>query len=232
MTIFLFFVKKFILSKGLKFENVSLLREKLKNILVEPFCWIDDRGFIFKQKTLLRVNCVDCLDRTNVVQMVMAKYLLENQLQPLGILIPPSELPQDLKKKIWSMWANNGDAISEQYAGTSALKGDYTRTGERKFAGILRDGMNSANRYYLRFKDAFRQMALDVLQGVPANENDQISKPNYLSPTKNEDNNEDQAQADSEREENIRQLLNDCKKELISQNEDCYGIWALINFNE
>lgn len=182
---------------------------------------MDQTGFVYKQKTLLRVNCVDCLDRTNVVQMVLAKFVLENQLQPLGILIPPDELPAEFKKKIWSIWANNGDAISEQYAGTSALKGDYTRTGERNLSGILKDGMNSANRYYLRFRDAFRQMALDVLQGIPAFEEEQVPKTN-----------EDQVQAEKEREENVRQLLLDCKKELIDQNEDCFGRWALIYFNE
>ena len=92
------------------------------------------------------MNCVDCLDRTNVVQMVLAKHMLENQLAPLGILIPPAELPLELKKKFLQLWANNGDAISEQYAGTSALKGDYTRTGERNFTGIMKDGVKSANR--------------------------------------------------------------------------------------
>lgn len=44
------------------------------------------------------------------------------------------------------LWANNGDIISRQYAGTNALKGDYTRTGERKVSGMLKDGVNSANR--------------------------------------------------------------------------------------
>ena len=32
------------------------------------------------------------------------------------------------------------------------LQGDFTRTGERKISGMMKDGMNSANRYYLRFK--------------------------------------------------------------------------------
>lgn len=64
----------------------------------------------------------------------------------MGILIPPAELPLELKKKFLQLWANNGDAISEQYAGTSALKGDYTRTGERNFTGIMKDGVKSANR--------------------------------------------------------------------------------------
>ncbi len=58
-----------------------------------------------------------------------------------------------------AVWANNADAISEQYAGTGALKTDYTRTGKRSFKGVLNDGLNSATRYYLNnFKDGFRQV--------------------------------------------------------------------------
>lgn len=62
------------------------------------------------------------------------------------------------------LWANNGDIISRQYAGTvalkvshgqaaraaaepSALQGDFTRTGSRRLAGMMKDGYNSANRW-------------------------------------------------------------------------------------
>lgn len=69
------------------------------------------------------------------------------QLARLGFLIPPAELPPEFKKTFSILWANNGDAISQQYAGTSALKSDFTRTGERNFAGIMKDGMKSANRF-------------------------------------------------------------------------------------
>ena len=44
------------------------------------------------------------------------------------------------------LWANNGDALSRQYAGTNALKGDFTRTGERNLSGLMKDGVNSASR--------------------------------------------------------------------------------------
>lgn len=41
------------------------------------------------------------------------------------------------------------------------LQGDFTRTGERKLAGVMKDGVNSANRYYLnRFRDAYRQAVI------------------------------------------------------------------------
>jgi len=45
------------------------------------------------------------------------------------------------------LWANNGDALSRQYAGTNALKGDFTRTGERNLSGMMKDGVNSASRF-------------------------------------------------------------------------------------
>lgn len=61
--------------------------------------------------------------------------------------MPPVKIPDELLKKFHLLWADNGDAISQQYAGTGALKGDFTRTGERNFAGLMKDGVKSANRF-------------------------------------------------------------------------------------
>ena len=47
------------------------------------------------------------------------------------------------------LWADNADAISRLYAGTPALKGDFTRTGKRTKRGALDDGLNSVTRFYL-----------------------------------------------------------------------------------
>ena len=47
-----------------------------------------------------------------------------------------------------------------------AEQGDFTRTGERRFAGMMKDGMNSASRYYVnRFKDNLKQVAIDLMLG-------------------------------------------------------------------
>jgi phosphatidylinositol 4-phosphatase len=145
-----------------------------------------------------------------------------------------------LKKKFLSLWANNGDAISQQYAGTGALKADYTRTGERNLTGIMKDGMKSANRYYQRFKDNYRQIAFEVLQGVKLNE-EEISNQNKSTQVKEDVNSASTSSllslsaseeaAQREREENIRQWVSDCRKQLID-NEDCFGCWALINYSE
>lgn len=66
-----------------------------------------------------------------------------------------------------NIWADNGDVISQQYAGTGALKADFTRTGKRRLRGGLHDGMNSLTRYYLNnFVDGQRQDALDLFLGL------------------------------------------------------------------
>lgn len=46
------------------------------------------------------------------------------------------------------------NATSILYAGTPALKGDFTRTGQRTKLGLLQDGTNSAIRYVVNnFQD-------------------------------------------------------------------------------
>lgn len=133
--------------RGMKFENVAALIEALATELHDVgFHWRDMNGPIKNQNGIFRVNCMDCLDRTNVVQTALGKAVLESQLVKLGLSPPYSQLPIELKTIFMTLWANNGDIISRQYAGTNALKGDYTRTGERKLTGMIQDGMNSANR--------------------------------------------------------------------------------------
>jgi hypothetical protein len=65
------------------------------------------------------------------------------------------------------LWADNADAISRLYAGTPALKGDYTRTGRRTKRGALDDGVNSLTRYYINnFSDGDRQEGIDLMTGT------------------------------------------------------------------
>lgn len=109
------------------FENVSALIEALTlEISTMGFHWRDKNGSICNQKGVFRVNCMDCLDRTNVVQTAFGKALLESQLVKLGLAPPYSQLPEQLKGPFMLLWANNGDIISRQYAGTNALKVCYS----------------------------------------------------------------------------------------------------------
>lgn len=120
------------------------------------------------QKGVFRVNCIDCLDRTNVVQGLLAKRILQAQLQKLNILGENEsvETYESLYNKFRHVWADNGDILSIQYAGTGALKSDFTRTGKRTTYGLMRDGSNSLYRYFINnFYDGFKQDAIDLFLG-------------------------------------------------------------------
>jgi hypothetical protein len=92
-------------------------------------------------------------------------------------------------------------------------------------------------RYVLRFKDAFKQIGVDALQGIVLNEEDFINSSTLTSKASmqvcsNNETSEETLQLQKEREDNIFQLIVDCQKQLVEDNEDCFGKWALINFNE
>ncbi|GLH05859.1 Phosphatidylinositide phosphatase SAC1 [Gryllus bimaculatus] len=160
--------------RGMHFENVSVLIASLVDIIKDMgYCWRDREGMICQQKGIFRVNCIDCLDRTNVVQTALAKAVMEIQFTKLGLIPPEGVIPSNIRNTFQLLWANNGDIISKQYAGTNALKGDYTRTGERKFTGMMKDSMNSANRYLCgHFVDSYRQAGIDIMQGQEVNDED------------------------------------------------------------
>jgi hypothetical protein len=124
-----------------------------------------------RQNGVLRTNCIDCLDRTNVVQSVFARNILLKTLNSLGLTSPPTgeafqKLPEPLETFFRNMWVFNADAMSILYAGTPALKTDFTRTGKRSYKGAVDDGMNSLQRYVKNnFLDGRRQDAMDAILG-------------------------------------------------------------------
>jgi phosphatidylinositol 4-phosphatase len=122
-----------------------------------------------RQAGVVRTNCMDNLDRTNVVQTKFAEHVLNGQLRALRALEDGQRVDVDRKFHFGTFkaaWADNGDAISKQYSGTGALKNDFTRTGKRDWKGMLNDGQNSLTRYFLNnFRDGFRQDSLDLFVG-------------------------------------------------------------------
>uniref|UniRef100_A0ABI7X0H4 Inositol polyphosphate-5-phosphatase F n=1 Tax=Felis catus TaxID=9685 RepID=A0ABI7X0H4_FELCA len=211
--------------RGMKFENVQTLTDAIYDIILDmKWCWVDQAGVICKQEGIFRVNCMDCLDRTNVVQAAIARVVMEQQLKKLGVMPPEQPLPVKCNRIYQIMWANNGDSISRQYAGTAALKGDFTRTGERKLAGVMKDGVNSANRYYLnRFKDAYRQAVIDLMQGIP------VTEDLYSIFTKEKEHEALHKENQRSHQELISQLLQSYMKLLLPDDEKFHGGWALID---
>ncbi|MEQ2172532.1 Phosphatidylinositide phosphatase SAC2, partial [Goodea atripinnis] len=145
-------------------------------------------------------------------------------LKKLGVMPPEQPLPLKCYRIYQVMWANNGDTISKQYAGTAALKGDFTRTGERKLAGVMKDGVNSANRYYLnRFRDAYRQAVIDLMMGLP------VTEDLYSIFSKEKEHEEKEKESQRGAQEQVSLLLQTYMQLLLPDDETFHGGWALIN---
>lgn len=133
--------------KGMKFENVSMLLDQLRD-KIESFGSTkqNDGKQLARQQGVFRTNCMDCLDRTNVCQSSFAKHMLEVQLKEEGFDM--STQADQVTAWFNTIWADNGDAVSKQYASTAAMKGDYTRTRKRDYRGALNDLGLGLARYY------------------------------------------------------------------------------------
>ncbi|KAL8404014.1 hypothetical protein RB594_009037 [Gaeumannomyces avenae] len=151
--------------RGMKFENVSKLVDILGKQLERFGSTVEANGEIAsRQAGVLRTNCMDCLDRTNVCQSSFAKFMLDHQLSQQGFDMSA----QRDQETAWfnTLWADNGDSISKQYASTAAMKGDYTRTKKRDVRGALTDIGLSVNRLWSgMINDFFVQTTIDFLLG-------------------------------------------------------------------
>ena len=165
-------------TKNLQWHRAQLLLDRLKDGVSrgQYFRGVDmpadaqGRLEVRNQQTaVVRTNCMDCLDRTNVVQTMLARFMLTRQLTDVGILRPGESADDDpaFASLFRNMWADNADVVSKSYSGTGALKTDFTRTGERTRAGMAQDLNNSLTRYVKNnFGDGPRQDAFDLFLGA------------------------------------------------------------------
>jgi hypothetical protein len=106
--------------RGMRFENISLLLDIIgKKLDAFGYTVELDGQRIARQQGVLRTNCMDCLDRTNVLQSACGRRILESQLKEEGIDI---SVQQD-QVTSWfnTLWADNGDAVSSQVRQKLAL---------------------------------------------------------------------------------------------------------------
>ncbi|KAI9298428.1 hypothetical protein K502DRAFT_311669 [Neoconidiobolus thromboides FSU 785] len=150
----------------MRWDRISLLIEQLlPNLEKQGFFQYDftDKNVIKQQIGIMRTNCMDCLDRTNVVQSILAKTVLTQQLQTLGIFQQIENYNEQFNYIYRNLWADHANAISIVYSGTGALKTDFTRTGNRTKIGALQDLRNSIVRYIKNnYLDGQRQDGLDL----------------------------------------------------------------------
>jgi hypothetical protein len=76
-----------------------------------------------EQKSIIRTNCLDCLDRTNSVQLFIGLESLKYQLRYFKGLDVSEKNLNKFRDVFRQMWIINGDNLSRIYAGTGAIQG-------------------------------------------------------------------------------------------------------------
>lgn len=155
--------------RKMRWDRLSILLDRLEPDREAMGYFLLREGVVLlEQEGVFRTNCIDCLDRTNVVQSMLARKHLQAVLTRMGILSERQRIEDHLsfENAFRNVWADNADIISTEYSGTGALKTDFTRTGKRTRLGLLKDGWNSAVRYLKNnFADGDRQDSIDLFLG-------------------------------------------------------------------
>ncbi|XP_020104055.1 phosphoinositide phosphatase SAC2-like isoform X3 [Ananas comosus] len=120
------------------------------------------------QRGVLRTNCIDCLDRTNVAQYAYGLAALGRQLHVLKLLdVPNIGLDSPLARYLMDFYQGMGDALALQYVGSSAHNKIFASRKDQcplitKYCGLIRN----FERYYSNaFTDGAKQDAINLFLG-------------------------------------------------------------------
>ncbi len=120
------------------------------------------------QTGIVRVNCVDCLDRTNTAQFALGKVALAFQLYSLGIISKPElEFETDTVRMLEELYEDHGDTLALQYGGSQLVHRIKTYRKIAPLSSHSRDIMQTLSRYYSNaFSDADKQNVMNLFLGV------------------------------------------------------------------
>ncbi|KAI8873490.1 DNase I-like protein, partial [Ramicandelaber brevisporus] len=130
---------------------------------------VDQKSVLSRQIGVLRTNCLDCLDRTNVVQCAISRtvtcqFLAHVFGQTSGAVIQHAIDAHN------NLWAASGDAVSHLYAGAGAIGSGTTRQAKSGWMGLLEDATRTLGRLYQNtFQDRSKQDIIDTFQGRTLN---------------------------------------------------------------
>ncbi|XP_047308750.1 phosphoinositide phosphatase SAC3-like [Impatiens glandulifera] len=120
------------------------------------------------QKGVLRTNCIDCLDRTNVAQYAYGLAALGKQLQVLGITDEVNiGLDDPIANELMRFYERMGDTLAHQYGGSAAHNKVFSeRRGQLKAVIQSQEFFRTLQRYYSNaYMDAEKQNAINVFLG-------------------------------------------------------------------
>ncbi|CAL8071529.1 unnamed protein product [Calicophoron daubneyi] len=123
-----------------------------------------DIGISSRQCGVIRVNCVDCLDRTNSAQFVVGRVALAYQLYYLGFIAEPYVEPESKIDRLFqNLYDDHGDILALQYAGSQLVHNIATYKKTHSLSSHSRDLVQTLSRFYSnKFSDWDKQCAINV----------------------------------------------------------------------
>ncbi|KAH7296323.1 hypothetical protein KP509_26G019200 [Ceratopteris richardii] len=118
------------------------------------------------QKGVLRTNCIDCLDRTNLAQYAIGLAALGRQIESLG-LSPVPRAGSTLAATLMGVYEKMGDVLAIQYGGSPAHNKIFPQVQGKWKALIEYEEMcRSIQRFYNNaYRDHGKQDAINVFLG-------------------------------------------------------------------
>lgn len=136
-------------------ENLDkLYSDKLHKYFEQFGLFHAEKGQVMQlQQGVFRVNCLDCLDRTNSMQTFIGLKMLAKIVRLIdGVEV--AKVCTRLNDAYGNLWVQNGDQISKIYTGTGALEGK----------NLLKDGtLSVARTIQNNLLDGSKQGAIDIL---------------------------------------------------------------------
>ncbi|AQK75504.1 Phosphoinositide phosphatase SAC2 [Zea mays] len=120
------------------------------------------------QKGVLRTNCIDCLDRTNVAQYAHGLAALGHQLHALGFIESPElGLEAPLAHHLMHFYEMMGDTLAVQYSGSAAHNKVFSaKRGHLKLFIQSQEFFRTLQRHYSNTCiDANKQAAINLFLG-------------------------------------------------------------------
>nr|XP_043627168.1 phosphoinositide phosphatase SAC2 [Erigeron canadensis] len=152
--------------------NFEIEESDAENFKTGPNKSGDSGNLSFKPPTyqtgVLRTNCIDCLDRTNVAQFAYGWAALGRQLHTIGYIDTPTiELDSNLADDLMRIYEKMGDTLALQYGGSAAHNKIFCqRRGQWKAATQSQEFFRTLQRYYSNaYMDAEKQDAINVFLG-------------------------------------------------------------------
>lgn len=126
---------------------IDLLNGLAKDIQSFGYFQTRNGATVRQQRGIFRVNCFDCVDRTNYIQLqLVIKWvdLLYRSTPDIQALCAYEEIVLS----ITDLWSDNGDLISRLYTGSNALRSNFGRLGKPSVRNLLDDLNSTAWRFY------------------------------------------------------------------------------------